>query len=137
MSPPLAQEVDLLVNLGWTLQSQTDTTAALQTRGPFNWWIFAISILLFLGLGGLIYIAFWLLGSRADVFLRVENGSVVYAGDSWLVQRHKLDMAKARRFHQDMQERGFWTAAWPSIVSLLVALVVWFLLIWAFVNLIR
>ena len=137
MNQALAAEVHTLVDMGWTLRSGTDTTAALQTRGPFNWFLFALSMLFFLGVGGLIYLTFWLTTDRADVFLRVADDRVRIAGDDLLVERQKAEEERTRRLVLDVKERGFWLAAWPSVLAAVVNIGLWFLLIWAFVTIVR
>ena len=59
MSEVLSARVRNLINLGWVLKSQTETTAALQIRRPFNWQFFTLMLLLFPGFGGMLYAAFW------------------------------------------------------------------------------
>ena len=137
MHQALAAEVHTLVDMGWTFTSGTDTTAALQTRGPFNWLLFALSMLFFLGVGGLIYLTFWLTLDRSDVFLRVADDRVRIAGDDLLVERQKAERERTRRLVREVKERGFWLAAWPAVLAALVNIGLWFLLIWAFVALVR
>lgn len=137
MHQALAAEVHTLVDMGWKLRSGTSTTAALQTRGPFNWFLFALSILFFLGVGGLIYLTFWLTMDRADVFLRVADDRVRITGDDLLVERQKAEGDRTRRLARDVKERGFWLAAWPAVLAALVNIGLWFLLVWAFVALVR
>lgn len=137
MHQALAAEVHTLVDMGWTLKSGTDTTAALQTRGPFNWFLFALCILFFLGVGGLIYLTFWLTMDRADVFIRVADDRVKIAGDDLLVERHKADRDRSRRLARDVKERGFWLAAWPSVLAALVNIGLWFLIVWGFIAFVR
>ena len=137
MHQALAAEVHTLVDIGWTLRSGTPTTSALQTRGPFNWLLLALSILFFLGVGGLIYVTFWLTTERADVFLRVADDRVRIAGDDLLVERQKAEEKRTRGLVQDVKERGFWLAAWPSVLAALVNIGLWFLIIWVFVAIIR
>ena len=54
MRPALAEEVGALATLGWSIKSQGTTTAELETREPFNWWLAYASSLMLLGIGGLI-----------------------------------------------------------------------------------
>ena len=137
MHQALAAEVDTLVDLGWTLRSGTNTTAALQTRGPFNWFLFALSMLLSLGVGGLIYLTFWLTMDRADVFLRLADDRVKIAGDDLLVDDQKAKKERTRRLLRDVKERGLWLAAWPAVLAALVNVGLWFMIIWAFVAIVR
>ena len=94
-------------------------------------------MLFFLGVGGLIYLTFWLTMDRSDVFLRVADDRVRMAGDDLLVERQKAERERTRRLVREVKERGFWLAAWPAVVAALVNIGLWFLLIWAFVALVR
>jgi hypothetical protein len=136
MNAALAMETSRLVDWGWDVKSQTDTTAFLETRGPFNWLFFAILILLFPFIGGLLYIAFWLIVSRVDVFLTVNDGGTVAAsGDTWFVERQAAHAEASKRLAADIKQQGFWKVMGPSIISVIIGLVLWFLLIWALIEL--
>ena len=90
----LAREVAALANLGWTIKSQSATTAELETREPFNWWLVYAGSLMLLGVGGLIYAASWLISSRVRLFLHErEDGSVTMSGDTQFASWQRLDMA--------------------------------------------
>ena len=90
MRPTLAGEVGVLANLGWSIKSQGVTTAELETREPFNWWLAYASSLMLLGIGGLIYAASWLLTSRVRLFLHEEeDGSVTRWGDTEFASRQQ------------------------------------------------
>ena len=68
----LAKEVRELANLGLGA-----TTAELETRQPFNWWLAYAGSLMLFGIGGLIYAASWLVSSHVRLFLHEnEDGSV-------------------------------------------------------------
>ena len=136
MHATLASETDTLVNLGWNIKTQTDTTVSLETRSPFNWWIFLFCLLIFFGFGALIYTLYWLIASRNDIFLRMDGETVAMSGDVWVVQRQKANLEAAIAFQRNLKERGFWSAAGPSLIAALITIVVWFLIIWGFVALI-
>ena len=92
--PALAEDVTALANLGWSIKSQSATTAALETREPFNWWLLYAGSLMLLGVGGLIYAASWLISSRVRLFLHEnEDGSVTMRGDIRFWSRQQLDRA--------------------------------------------
>jgi len=129
MDAGLSPEVSRLVHFGWRVHSQTESTAALETRAPFNWLLFALAILLFFGLGGLLYVAYWLLGFRSHLFLHLENGQVVTSGDTWLVERQRADEVEARRLAVQIKQRGFWQVMWPAAVATLAMVVLWVVLI--------
>ncbi len=137
MNPALAAEVETLVNLGWSVRTQTDTSASLEMRKPFNWWFFLLSLLLFVGIGAAIYVLYWLITSEADLFVRQDGGAVVISGDTELLSRQREEMQQTSEFQRDLRERGFWSATWPSLAAALVTILVWFLIIWGFVALIR
>ncbi len=129
MDPVLSTEVSQLVHFGWHVRSQTENTASLETRTPFNWLWFALSILFFFGFGGLLYIAFWLIVSRAHLFLHIGNGQLISSGDTWLVERQHENEVEARRLAMQIKQRGFWQVMWPSIVSTLLMIVLWIVII--------
>lgn len=94
MQPALAKEVRELANLGWSIKSQSATTAELETREPFNWWLAYAGSLMLLGAGGLIYAASWLVFSRVRLFLHDnEEGFVTMAGDTQFLSWQQLDRA--------------------------------------------
>jgi hypothetical protein len=129
MDTVLSAEVSRLVPHGWHVRSQTETTASLDTRTPFNWLWFALAILLFFGFGGLLYVTFWLIVSHAHLFLHVENGLVISSGDTWLVERQRENDVEARRLAIAIKQQGFWRVMWPAFVSTLLVLVLWIVLI--------
>ena len=117
------------MNLGWQVRSQTDTTAALEDRSPFGWLRFALSLVFLWGLGGALYVLFWLLTSREHVFLRLENDGVVASGDTWLVQKQIEDQEAGRLVTIDIKRRGFLQVMWPSLLATLVFVGLWFVLL--------
>lgn len=129
MDAALSSEVGELVHMGWRVHSQTETTAALETRSPFNWLVFALAILLFFGLGGLLYIAYWLIVSRDHLFLSAQNGKIVASGDTWLVEQQRADAAAAHNLAVEIHRRGFWDVMWPSIVATILMIVLWIVII--------
>ena len=101
MSPTLATEVEMLEGLGWSVRSETETSVSLRTRSPFNWWIFLVGLLLFVGVGALIYVFYWLIFARSDVLLRVmEDGRVVMSGDTLLVAQQSDDFRWSIHFQR-------------------------------------
>ncbi len=94
MRPALAREVSALASLGWAVRSQRATTAELEAREPFNWWLAYAGSLMLLGIGGLIYVASWLISSRVRLFLHEqEDGSVTRWGDTQFASLQQLDLA--------------------------------------------
>ena len=116
------------------LESQTETTAALQTRRPFNWQFFALMLVLFPGFGGMLYAAFWVLTPQATLFLSQEGGAVVTAGGTRLLDRQERDFELARRIQDDLHERSFWATVGPSILAMVLVVAVWFSVVWLFVR---
>ena len=95
MRPALAGEVGALANLGWSIKSLGTTTAELETREPFNWWLAYASSLMLLGIGGLIYAASWVISSRMRLVLHEEDdGSVTRWGDTQFASRQQFDMSE-------------------------------------------
>ena len=136
MNPALATEVDLLSSMGWMVTSQTESTAALETRGPFSWLIFLFCLLFFFGLGGMLYIAWWLIFDNHHVFARAEGDEVTTSGDIWLIERQKADIVAMQAFERQVKTQGFFKAAMPSLIALLGAILIWFIMVWIFVQIV-
>ncbi len=134
MNAALATEMDVLSSVGWRVESQTETTASLETRGPFNWWIFLFCLLFFPIIGSAIYILWWLIFDQHHLFVRVENEQMSSSGDTWLVKRQKANLERARQFQREIKQRGFFRAAGPSILGIVVAVAIWFVIIWVFIR---
>ena len=137
MDPALATEVAELTSYGWDVKTQTETTAFLETRRPFNWWILALSILLLLGFGALLYLLFWLIFARAQLFLRVEGGEVKPSGDIRLLEEHRRHADDQRRLAEEIKQKGFLKVMWPSILATVATIAIWLVIIWWFLNWIR
>ncbi len=129
MEAALSQRVDELVGNGWEPVTTTETTASLAGRRPFAWWLFLIVLFLFPLFGGLLYLIFWLATSKATVFLHVENGEVVIAGDEWLI---KLQEARREAYverQREIKEKGFLKVMWPQLVASLGLIALWIYLL--------
>ncbi|MDA1062284.1 MAG: hypothetical protein O2895_05190 [Chloroflexi bacterium] len=135
MVEALAGRVSDLTNLGWELKSQTETTAALEARRPFNWHFFALMLVLFPGFGGALYAAFWALTPNAHLFLSERNGEVITSGGTRLLTQQSRDVELARRINEDLHARGFWATVAPSLLAMTLVVLVWFAVVWAFVQL--
>jgi len=130
MTPALSARVGELVDLGWSLKSQTETTAGLETRKPINWWLFALLLILFLGFGAVLYLVFWLITSRATVFLTVKDGQIVASGDTWLIEEQERERDTMIARAREIKQKGFWRVMWPSVVAIILFVAIWFVLIW-------
>ena len=137
MSVILSSRIAELVDFGWELRSQSDTTAALETRRPINWWLFALFLVLFLGFGALLYVTFWVLTSKSHVFLRVLDGDIQVSGDAWLIELQERESEHVIERARQIKEHGFWAVMWPSLIGVVGVLAVWFLVIWLFVQVVR
>ena len=129
MEAVLSQRVDELVGNGWEPVTTTETTASLAGRRPFAWWLFLIVLFLFPLFGGLLYLIFWLATSKATVFLHVENGKVVIAGDEWLI---KLQEARREAYvekQRQIKEKGFLKVMWPQLIASLGLIALWIYLL--------
>ena len=129
MEAVLSQRVDELVGNGWEPVTTTETTASLAGRRPFAWWLFLIVLFLFPLFGGLLYLIFWLATSKATVFLHVENGEVVIAGDEWLI---KLQEARREAYvekQRQIKEKGFLKVMWPQLLASLGLIALWIYLL--------
>jgi hypothetical protein len=133
MTSVLAARVRELVDMGWSLKSQTETTAVLEARKPFNWLLFAL--LLFFFFVALIYLMYWFMVSRATVFLTVEDGKLVASGDLSYIEQQEKTRAKSIAKAQEIRERGFWRVMWPSILAWVGMMALWFFLIWWIISL--
>ena len=128
----LAVRVRELVDMGWNVKSQSETTAVLETRNPFNWLLFAL--LLFFFFVALIYLAYYFMVSRATVFLSVENGKLVESGNVAFIARQEKDREKAIAKANQIKERGFWRVMWPSVLAWVAMMALWFFLIWWIIS---
>ena len=129
MEAVLSQRVDELVGNGWEPVTTTETTASLAGRRPFAWWLFLIVLFLFPLFGGLLYLIFWLATSKATVFLHVEDGKVVIAGDEWLI---KLQEARREAYvekQRQVKEKGFLKVMWPQLIASLGLIALWIYLL--------
>lgn len=133
MTGVLAARVRELVDMGWDVKSQSETTAVLETRNPFNWLLFALLLLFFFL--ALIYLAYWFMVSRATVFLSVENGKVVESGNLAFIARQEKDRTRTIAKAQQIKERGFWRVMWPSVLAWIAMMAMWFFLIWWIISL--
>lgn len=136
MNPALATEVDLLSSMGWKVTSQTESTAALETRGPFSWWIFLFCLLLFPIIGATLYILWWMIFDNHNVFLRAQVDQVTTSGDVWLIERQKANIVAMQAFQREVKTKGFFAAALPSLIALLVAILIWFIMVWVFIQIV-
>jgi len=125
MEAVLSQRVKQLVSNGWEPVTTTETTASLEGRRPFAWWLFLIVIFLFPLFGGLLYLVFWLATSKATVFLHVEQGNVVVAGDEWLIRHQEAQREAYGEKQRQIKEKGFLRTMWPQLLVSLVLLGIW------------
>ncbi len=129
MEAALSQRVDELVGNGWEPVTTTETTASLAGRRPFAWWLFLIVLFLFPLFGGLLYLIFWLATSKATVFLHVENGEVVIAGDEWLIKLQEARRGAYVERQREIKEKGFLKVMWPQLVASLGLIALWIYLL--------
>ena len=125
MEAVLSKRVDDLVANGWEPATTTETTASLVGRRPFAWWLFLIVIFLFPLFGGLLYLIFWLVTSKATVFLYVEGDEVVVAGDKWLVRLQEAEREAYVERQRQIKEKGFLRVMWPQLVVSLLLIALW------------
>jgi len=125
MEAVLSQRVDDLVARGWEPVTTTETTASLAGRRPFAWWLFLIVIFLFPLFGGLLYLIFWLATSKATVFLHVEDGKVIVAGDEWLIRLQDAQREAYVERQRRIKEKGFLKAMWPQLLVSLALIALW------------
>ena len=133
MQSALTKRVEELVECGWSPETTTETTASLVGRRPFSWWLFLLVIVFFPVFGGIVYLIFWFLTSRATVFLHQEGDRVVEVGDVWLVRIQEARRDAFIAEQRAVKERGFLAVMWPKLVVFLVLMTVWiFFLQWYF-----
>jgi hypothetical protein len=125
MQLALAKRIDQLVDYGWEPHTTTETTASLYGRRPFNWWVFLLVVIFFPIFGGIVYLLFWLLTSKATVFLHQEGEEVVSSGDLWLVRLQEAQHQALVAEQRQIKERGFWAVMWPKLVVFLLLFVLW------------
>jgi hypothetical protein len=129
MEAVLSQRVDELVANGWEPVTTTETSASLAGRRPFAWWLFLVVIFLFPLFGGLLYLIFWLATSKATVFLHMENGKVMVAGDEWLIRLQEAEREAYVDKQRDIKEKGFLRVMWPQLVVSLMLIALWIYLV--------
>lgn len=125
MENVLSQRIDRLVADGWEPVTMTETTASLVGRRPFAWWLFLIVIFVFPLFGGLLYLVFWFATSKATVFLHLDNGAVVVAGDQWLLQLQEAQREAYVEKQRLIKEKGFLRVMWPQLLVSLLLLALW------------
>jgi hypothetical protein len=86
-------------------------------------------IFLFPLFGGLLYLIFWLATSKATVFLHVEGGKVIAAGDEWLIRLQEVQREAYVEKQRDIKEKGFLRVMWPQLVVSLFLLGLWIYLL--------
>jgi len=126
MQVALTKRVEQLVECGWHPETTTETTASLVGRRPFSWWLFLLVIIVLPVFGGVVYLMFWFLTSRATVFLHQEGDAVVEAGDLWLVRSQEARREAFVAEQRAVKERGFLTVMWPKLLAFLVLMIAWF-----------
>ena len=130
MNSVMAVRIGELADMGWRVTSQTEDSAAVEMRQPINWWIFALLLFFFFGIPAAIYLLFWLLTSKVDLFVAVRDGAVVESGDTWWVaqqeEQREVTIEKARQ----VKARGFWPVMWPSVVATVLMVAAWVTLFW-------
>jgi hypothetical protein len=129
MEAVLSQRVAELVTNGWEPVTTTNTTASMAGRRPFAWWLFLIVIFLFPLFGGLLYLVFWLATSKATVFLHVEDGEIVVAGDEWLIRLQEAQREAYVEKQRQIKEKGFLRVMWPQLLVSLLLIGVWIYLL--------
>jgi len=125
MQSALTKRVEELVECGWYPETTTETTASLVGRRPFSWWLFLLVIVFFPIFGGIVYLIFWFLTSRATIFLHQEGDRVVEAGDVWLVRGQEARRDAFIAEQRAVKENGFLAVMWPKLVGFLVLMLVW------------
>jgi hypothetical protein len=134
MSDALAKRIGELTAMGWTLKSHTDTTAALDMRKPFNWWLFLLFVILLFGFGALLYLMFYLLMPKSQVFLVDKDGTVTATGDLWYIEKQEQQREMWIQKQKDIQEKGFLKVMWPAIIAVIFMVALWFFWIWLFTT---
>ena len=133
METALSQRVHELVECGWEPLTMTETTASLQGRRPFNWWLFLLVWVFFPVFGGVLYLVFYLATSRATVFLHAESGGVETVGDTWLIRLQESEREAYVARHKQIKARGFLAVMWPHLLASLIFLAGWMMLLkWYF-----
>ena len=125
MEAALSQRVHDLVTNGWEPVTTTETSASLAGRRPFAWWLFLFVLFLFPLFGGLLYLIFWLATSKATVFLHVEDGEVVVAGDEWLIRLQEAQREAYVERQRQIKEKGFLGVMWPQLLVSLALIALW------------
>ena len=125
----VSAKVSELVGLGWLPRTTTETSASLSTRSPFAWWLFIIVVVLLPGIGGILYIAFWLATGRVTVFVYEQGGEVRMSGDTWMIDKQNVRREALIEEQRQIKERGFWSVMWPKLVVMGLCIVAWIVLL--------
>jgi hypothetical protein len=67
--------------------------------------------------------------SRATIFLHEADGEIVAAGDTWMIRQQEARREAVIATRRQIQEKGFFSAMWPHLLSFLILLAVWFVVI--------
>ncbi len=126
MNAILSRRAHELVENGWEPLTTTETTAAMLGRRPFAWWLFLILLFVFPVVGAALYLIFYLATSRATVFMYIEDGEIVMAGDVWLIKLQEQQHDAYVKRQKEIKERGFLSVMWPHLLASLVLIVGWF-----------
>ena len=132
MDSNLGGRVAELVNYGWEPVTVTQTSASLVGRRPFAWWLFLLVLFLFPLFGGLLYLIFWLVTSKATVFLRIEGDELVVAGDEWLIGLQEAQRDRYVERQRQVKEQGFLRVMWPQLLASLLLIGAWIFLLRAY-----
>ncbi len=134
MSDALIKRMAELTDLGWELKSHTDSTAAFETRSPFNWWAFLLWMLLLFGFGAMLYLMYYLLKPKSQLFLVEKDGEITTSGDMRYLQQQEAQKEMVIKRNQAIKEKGFLKVMWPSIIAMLFIIAMWFFWIWLFTS---
>ena len=130
MNSVMAVRIGELADMGWRVTSQTEDSAAVEMRQPINWWIFALLLFFFFGIPAAIYLLFWLLTSKVDLFVAVRDGAVVESGDTWWLEQQEEQREVTIEKARQVKARGFWPVMWPSVVATVLMVAAWVTLFW-------
>jgi hypothetical protein len=76
-----------------------------------------------------LYLIFWLITSKATVFLHVEGDNVVVAGDEWLIKLQEAEREAYVERQRQIKEKGFLRVMWPQLVVSLLLIALWIYLL--------
>jgi hypothetical protein len=89
-------------------------------------------MLLLFGFGAMLYLMYYLLKPKSQLFLVEKDGEITTSGDMRYLQQQEAQKEMVIKRNQAIKEKGFLKVMWPSIIVMLFIIAMWFFWIWLF-----